>query len=397
MIIKIRKKSIYKTIFSIWFITGILTRTTIGRTIGVSLDWIDDTIDTAVAIALVAFILFLQEYSFKEMATLGAIGGLVLLTGVKSGNFLLVPTFLFIVAAKNVDLDEMIALAHVLLIICFIVVLLCYITGNANDYLLRRGSHVRYSLGFSHPNILGLRVFQLIVFRFYSKGNQLSLLDLVIGVFASIFTYIVPNSQTAFICITVYVISVFFRKVIFDTTGKAIALERLLLFFSVFFNVASVFISFLDQNIKAVRQINSVLSLRFYYCNYVLKRYGIGLFGNKLYISGTGELMQGSRVIRLYLDNAYMGMMLWYGVLIYLLFYITYVKLMSKSYKEGNYRLFMVMFIFSVYGVMELGMYIIAQNIFLIAFNTLLFSKENSESKEEKSTLSSEISSDGIG
>lgn len=395
MIIRINRNLIYKIIFSIWFITGILTRTTIGKTIGVSLEWVDDTVDLVAAIALVTFIVFFQEYSFREMLTLGTIASIVLLTGIKSGNYLLIPTFLFIAAAKHIDLDDMIGLAHILLIICFSIVLLCYFTGNADDYLLKRGMHVRYSLGFSHPNILGLRVFQLIIFRFYNKGERLSLWDFAIGGMASIFTYVVPNSQTAFICITAYVLIVFLRKAIYDATGKTIVLERLLIVFSAFFNVASVFISFLDQNGKIVSQINSVLSWRFYYCNYILKKYGVGMLGNKLYISGTGELLRGSKAIRLYLDNAYMGMMLWYGVIIYLIFYITYIRLMSRSNKEGNFRLFMVMFIFSVYGVMELGMYIIAQNIFLIAFNTMLYSDVSRKTMDEKQDCNTELSGDG--
>lgn len=385
MIIEISRNSLYKGIFSIWFVTGVLTRTTIGKTIGVSLDGLDNNIDIAVAIALVVFIIFFQEYSRREMITLAAIASLVLLTGVKSGNYLLVPTFLFIAAAKYINLDEIIILAHNLLIVCFLIVLICYFTGIANDFLLRRGTNIRYSLGFSHPNILGLRVFQLIVFRFYIKRDQLSFWDFAIGVFASIFTYVVPNSQTSFICITFYVFVVFLRKVISDSTKRTITLERLLMLFSLSFNIGSVIISFMNQTDSTIiKKINSVLSWRFFYCNFILRKYGIGLFGNKLYISGTGELMRGSNSMRLFLDNAYMGMMLWYGVIVYLLFSIIYMRLMSKCNKEGNFRLFMVMFIFSVYGVMELGMYIIAQNTFLIAFNILLYSNKKNEENDEK-------------
>lgn len=377
MIIRISRNVLYKTVFSIWFMTGVLTRTTIGRTNGISLDKLDDIVDIVVAVAMLLIILFFQEYSFKEMITLGIIASLVLITGIRSGNYLLVPTFLFIAAAKNIDLDEMIKLAYVLLIICFAVVLLFYISGHANDYLLKRGTHIRYSLGFSHPNILGLRVFQLVVFRYYLRGNRLSFIDFFWGIVASAFTFFVPNSQTAFICITIYVITVFFRKIIVDLTGKTIAFERFLMGLSVFFNAASVTISLIDQNSnEVVRQINSVLSWRFYYCNYILRKYGVGLLGNKLHISGTGELIRGSGVGRLYLDNAYMGMMLWYGIIIYLLFYFTYLMLMNRSNNKGNFKLFFVMFIFSLYGVMELGMYIISQNLFLIAFNTMLYANE---------------------
>ena len=106
MKILIDNKSIYKVVFSVWFISGIISRTTIGVNTGLQIDKIDDYTDVIVAIVLLLLILFRQNYTLTEISIMGVLAILVLISGITSGNYLLIPTFLFVAAAKDVDLDE---------------------------------------------------------------------------------------------------------------------------------------------------------------------------------------------------------------------------------------------------------------------------------------------------
>ena len=375
MKILIDNKSIYKVVFSVWFISGIISRTTIGVKTGLQIDKIDDYTDVIVAIVLLLLILFRQNYTLTEISIMGVLAILVLISGITSGNYLLIPTFLFVAAAKDVDLDEIISIAYKLLFLTSLFVLFCYILGFADDYIIFRNGVKRYSLGFSHPNILGLRIFQLISFRCFLH-DDFSFTDFLISIVAIVFIYMVPNSLTPVICTSVLVIAMLLRKILVDHYGRTVTFGGILMIVSVIFNITSVVLSLSNQNSNIMKFMNLLLSFRFQYCNVIYNEYGIGLFGNKLEISGTGTI-ENLKLGRLYLDNAYMGMILWYGIIIYLVFFIGYFLLMKKCYHDGNMKLFISLFVFSMYGVMELGMYIVAQNVFLIAFSYLIFEEKN--------------------
>ena len=100
----------------------------------------------------------------------------------------------------------------------------------------------------------------------------------------------------------------------------------------------------------------------------------MSFFGQKVYRSEQERKLVG--ITRtLWLDNAYVNMLLRYGVLVFLIFSIGYLYLIKNMTMQKKYVLVIILFLYSLYGAMEPALYMITHNIFLIAFSEILYNK----------------------
>ena len=173
-----------------------------------------------------------------------------------------------------------------------------------------------------HPNQLGLRVFQLVACRYYINRNDNKVSDLIINFIAIIFVYLVPNSQTAYICLAILFLFVLIQRVYhylskgkdFNFLGVYFVIATVLIVMSVFFSTWAI------RRWEFVRKLDKLVSIRFSACNRCMDIYGISVFGQKVFIS-TDELSKAglASIGRLYLDNAYMAMLIRCGIIVFLL------------------------------------------------------------------------------
>lgn len=106
--------------------------------------------------------------------------------------------------------------------------------------------------------------------------------------------------------------------------------------------------------------------------------------GQKVYISESERKLVGIKT-RLFLDNAYLGIFLRYGLLVFFIFFIGYLCLIKAMIIRKEYIVAIILFMYALYGVMESGLYMISHNIFLITFSSLLYKKmawDNRQIKE---------------
>ena len=75
----------------------------------------------------------------------------------------------------------------------------------------------------------------------------------------------------------------------------------------------------------------------------------------------------------LYLDSAYCNLWLRFGIIMMILFIIAYFLLYNKV--KHTPVLVMILFVYSVYGVMEAGLIQMRNNVFLLLFSYLIYSK----------------------
>lgn len=177
---KIRMKSLYMYIFIFWYSTEILFNSTLDNILGVSVDNISNLIAWMVFGLLMLQIILFQSYTKRELMIIVMITLPIVIATFLSGNRSLLSAWMFVVAAKNVDLDDVICVAYKILSIMIPVIAMLCLLGVIEDATLMRGTMRRYSLGFSHPNQLGLRIFQYIVCHCYVHKNRLGkLLSLI--------------------------------------------------------------------------------------------------------------------------------------------------------------------------------------------------------------------------
>ena len=318
-------------------------------------------------------IICFQQYSRFEGAIVLIITLCIIIGTIKADDNMMMSTWMFIVASKYVDFDDVMKISYYTLLVLIPVVIGLCLMGYIRDVAFHRGTFLRHSLGFSHPNTLGVRVFQLMLAHCYIRRQKLSLLDYLLVVGAICFVKYVPNCQT-----TVYVLSLFLIflivKRLFDhiPNGTAIYL-RMMVLIAVLANGISVFMSVIDVKRYAfLKRIDLFASKRFSLCHNAISYYGISMFGTKIDLF---EQVLGRIIRRFYIDTSYVALMIRYGVVVYVIFTAVYMITMIKAVNNKKYMLCTVLALYSVYGIMENSFFSLAQNIFLISLCWSIYPK----------------------
>ncbi len=284
--------------------------------------------------------------------------------------------WMFIVAAKNVEFKQIIHTAYKILLIMIPIIFLLCLAGIIDNRILMRGSVRRYSLGFSHPNQLGLRTFQLAACHCYVDKDKLGKWNYVIIFLLTVFLVRIPNSQAAYITMGMFLFMLLTYKYIVRNKAMYIDLFKKCMLFGTFcLSLFSVIFSGINTNkYYILAKLDSWLSSRFSVCHKVWSLYGVSFFGQRIYVTEDERRLVGIKN-PLWLDNAYVSILLRYGILVFLIFCFGYLYLIKIVEMQKDDVLMIILFLYALYGTIETGLYMITHNIFLIAFSVLIYGK----------------------
>lgn len=285
-------------------------------------------------------------------------------------------TWMFIVAAKNIDFEHILHIAYKILLIMIPIIILLSLSGIIDNRIMMRGSILRYSLGFSHPNQLGLRIFQLVAGYCYIHKDKVGKWNYTLVFLATIFLIKVPNSQAAYITMgTLLFMLLIYRYIIEKKKIYMELYKRCILWGTFCLGLFSILFSSIDiSNYYILARLDSWLSSRFSVCHKVWSLYGVSFFGQRIYVTENERKLVGIKY-PLWLDNAYVSILLRYGILVFLIFCIGYLCLIKAVKMQKDGILAIILFLYALYGTIETGLYMITHNIFLIAFSSLLYRK----------------------
>lgn len=111
--------------------------------------------------------------------------------------------------------------------------------------------------------------------------------------------------------------------------------------------------------------LNRIFSGRLWFGHSAYLNFGINLLGQDI-----------SKLDWLTLDNAYMSLLIRYGIMGYSIFTIVYLATM-KYMKFIDSRMVIIMFAFSMYGCMESGFIGVGGNVFLLFIGMLLYKRKS--------------------
>lgn len=138
---------------------------------------------------------------------------------------------------------------------------------------------------------------------------------------------------------------------------------------------ASIFICSVELNkYPLLNALDVFATKRFSYAHAALKIFGISFLGQRVYINEAERASVGISQ-NLFLDNAYMSILIRFGVVLFIIFCWGYLYNMYFQYKKGNYIMVIILFLYSVYGIIENGIYLMSYNFFLLSFADILFYK----------------------
>ena len=365
----------------IWAGVSVILNSTI-QFIGVwKKDDVNIFVDYSVLILLVVNIVLFQRYTLRDIVVI-AFGTLLIGYATITSNYnTLMAAWIFIVAAKQVDFSRIIKLVYYAQLMSLIIVLSMYYSKYIEDVAIYRGRLIRHSLGFVHPNQLGVVVFLLGAYRLYVRRNKASILDILILLLLAYFVKTVPNSKTSYYALFILAFILLVHIVIERLGGNFDYSSNVYIFIAAFANVFSIFMSLINvKKMPILKQIDSLMSSRFSMCNRTYNYYGITWFGQdvQLFIKKVAL----GKYYHFWLDNAYMALLLRYGIIVYLSFSFIYIMSMLIQKKKKNYLIVELMCLYAIYGIMENNFFSISQNLFLLLFECVLFQDKGVRFKE---------------
>lgn len=376
-------------IIAIWFGSEILLNTTLEKVLFWDRAVVNENIAWITLGLLAIQIIVFQRYEVKELVLVFSLSVPIVLGALNSGHNIMMSAWLFIIASKSINVEKALKEMFFLLVLLVPIVIIMYFNGYIDEMVIYRGSVLRHSWGFAHPNWLGVRVSQIILLGIYLKRKTLNIFDYMIIVAGIIFSYRVPNNQTSYVILSLFFIMLVLMQIANLFVGGQGAFAKILIWCSVFANFITIGLSIINvKKIPLLTKLDDILSHRFSWCHRTYEYYGLSLFGKAidLYIKKAGQ-----RVIKLYLDSAYMAILLRYGVFVYLIISVIYIATMVRSYKMNNYKLVIAMSIYALYGIMANSFYSLTQNVFLLFLSSCLYSKEISNTSMNLSRIRSRV------
>lgn len=302
-----------------------------------------------------------QKFTLKKILVNIFVTIVVILSSIKSDSNMILALWLFILSCEHVEFKKIVKVDFYTKIIFTIIIILLYFMGftNNNTYYSYTGV-VRSSLGFGNPNTFGYYIFSICADYIFLKGKRISIFNVIIFFAIALIVSKISLSRTSSLLIILMSIVAYFSKGIEKITLSRFTKNIMILLF-LFFTISTYLISInYDSSNKAHNKINQMTSGRIAITNRVIKEYQIKFLGQEV------ELYNYNKSYKFYLDNAYIKLLISYGICCYLLIYAIYIRAIKKATLEKKPFIIAILFIYMVYGLSENVMFWLTGNLFLL-------------------------------
>ena len=365
-------------VLGLWLVNELLS----GTNIHTILFWDKDAVNTFATmvtfLALFIQIFFFQVYTRNEVLAMIALSVLIILITYYSSLNYMAASWLFIFASKKLDFNRIVQIVYYILLLTILLVIFLFLIGNIKETVMYRNGNIRHSLGFSHPNFLGMQLFNLTTCRYYMNHKNLKISDFIFALGAALLAFIYPNTLTATFAIAIVSVIFFIFHLYDGNEAMHYLLSRAMVYVAIMCNICSVVLSVISLGGNNVlNMVDLMMSQRFSQSHKTLEYYGIPILGQKI----SSRIHVRGRYISFFLDNAYMAILIRYGYIMYIVFSLFFLFTMIYLIKCKKYYMAMAFACYSIYGVMENSLFSLADNCFLFLMGYLFFDKGHETSK----------------
>lgn len=315
----------------------------------------------AIVILCYLFILRIREYGAKTSAIAFIIIVFGIIVGLRTSDFGLVKLMLIVYTTKDIDIKKCIKFDIKLRTVLIIMVVILYYYGIAPDNIAYSSMGIRHSMGFTNVNAFGMAIAIVCLEILYLKEMKFDIKSfLLIGILLYAVNYY-SRSRTA---IYIILIALFFCVI---NTYKHnffnnIYCKKIIIYFPFFMMILTFVLSRLYKKGNYIAAIIDLFltgrlrSIKFYDDIEVINFIGINIKNHTTP-----------------LDNVYAYTFYGMGVIYLIIFIFSYIALLKQLIETNQYSLMIVFLIFAIYGLSERLWINIDYNIFMIAYNNILF------------------------
>ena len=290
-------------------------------------------------------------------------------------NYFLV--LLYIIAAgRDLKIDLLIKrLIYAYFIGVFLTVLCASFGIISSIDVITESGVVKKALGFFHPNTLAIYLFYINLLFWYMNSNKA--ISVVFSIINFIISYFVCYSRTASYLILLFCFIQILMIIVQKYRGQfARLIWKTILIGSIIASL-SMFVSFIVINSKFDTKIlNSILSGRVNLINAYFNYYGLSLFGQKIGL-GSEFFKYGMST----LDNSYVHLLIHFGIIFFIIYTISYIKLIISLIKDNQKQKLISVVIYLIYGIFETVAIRFDFNATLLFINEIVW---NDDKKHEK-------------
>jgi len=282
-----------------------------------------------------------------------------------TGENTLVFTIGLIVAAKGVNFEETYLIYFKAQLLALLIsVFTCYL-GLSQNIVSYFSYGVGYSWGMHHANNLAFMVASLYFAFSYLFIRERRIVQFILAVVLIAIVWKITVCRTVCALIALYPIINLFVQ-LSRKTGSSKILKYLKQFVLVM-AILSIVISVFYVQINGGLNYEGTFQSRFVFGYKLLHKYGVHLFGSQIEYIGTYEARKLG-IETVLLDNAYLTLIINYGILATIIMVYILLRNMSKAYREKNFDMLTIMLIYVISGISENGMLTVIGNVSLLYF-----------------------------
>lgn len=349
--------------------------TTINTLIGSSISKLVTLTLHVLVIILSSWLIFVKNRITKKRIMEFAILVIIaIMIAVQTGSTSFFDFILILFCMKCIDFNR--ALKTILImqtLMSGIIIALAYlgITEMIID-TTNKSMGIRYAMGFTHPNRVGIISFEIICLILYC-GKGKGGVKYIISVLISLTIYSIAKSRTA-LFLSMSIITAFYVYEVFGRRLNIHNVKRIAKFVITLMCIAIViFIAYLYKNQKIYCESTLVSRIRMAIIYY--DAYSVNFFGNKI-SSGTNTSLPGTALGYYYLDNAPLEYLLRNGIMAFAFFVGCYCLSISKLIKNKRWSSLIILLCYAIYGMVETNPFSIVCNVFLLIFGYIIQNKD---------------------
>lgn len=320
---------------------------------------------------LVHIITQTREYKASDILRIVVITCILIISCFFSKTHSNLVLFFLIFSIKEVDTKKLVKFDIKIKIIFLIIIVCLYYMGFTENYYLYRNGIRRSSMGFSHPNKFGTILFSIYCEYIYLKNKHINIKAFFgITLAISFAIYYFCDSRTSIITTILLFLLIVVHKY-YNIFNINLIKKIFVNIFTILLIISYILGVTYNRNNKVYMLVDNLLSTRIKSANIFLNNYNVNLFGNELDFSE--EAAKKNHVGKLILDNAYIRILLNYGLIYTIAFGYMYILLMKKSLKDENMILFIILSIFAIRGLVENNAFALYANIFLLYIYEIIY------------------------
>lgn len=322
------------------------------------------------AILLVLLFLKVIRMNIKETLISIILVSIGIISYVVTKDNIVLMLFLLLICAKDIDINKIVKLDLILKVSLVLIIFILYRCDLTKvviiDSNIERG--LRYSFGFGHPNTFGIYMFNIcadLLYINYSKKNKW---QYILIIFISYLVDKFCDSRCAFLCMIIMIILSLFTP---KKNLKIINAIYKYSFFIFLFISLGFTLAYIHNPSKILYTLNSLFSGRISLMSSFYSYYGIKLFGNYFINYSTGKVG-----IFYVLDNAYISLLVKFGLVISIILGVLFIKRIQQSIEKNEKSLMICLVVYIIFGLMENGLYLFFYNPFILSLTEALYNKK---------------------